>query len=124
MTARYELTASQWKKVENLLPGKSTDRGRTGADNRLFVNGCLWIIRSGAMWHHLPERYGPWKRTYNRFRRLAYAGVWEEVFEVLLADDSKNAYRMIDSTVVRAHQQATTGRGVKKTRLWGEVEED
>jgi transposase len=56
MTARYELTASQWKKVENLLPGKSTDRGRTGADNRLFVNGCLWIIRSGAMWHHLPER--------------------------------------------------------------------
>ena len=123
MTARYELTASQWKKVENLLPGKSTDRGRTGADNRLFVNGCLWIIRSGAMWHYLPERYGPWKRTYNRFRRWAYAGVWEKVFEVLLAD-SKNAYRMIDSTVVRAHQQATTGRGVKKTRLWGEVEED
>lgn len=123
MTARYELRASQWKKVENLLSGKSSDRGRSGADNRLFVNGCLWIIRSGAMWHHLPERYGPWKRTYNRFRRWAYAGVWEKVFEVLLAD-SKNAYRMIDSTVVRAHQQATTGRGVKKTRLWGEVEED
>ncbi|CAM4451674.1 MAG: hypothetical protein LEGION0398_MBIBDBAK_01459 [Legionellaceae bacterium] len=123
MTARYELRESQWKKVENLLPGKSTDRGRTGADNRLFVNGCLWIIRSGAMWHHLPERYGPWKRTYNRFRRWAYAGVWEKVFEVLLAD-STNAYRMIDSTVVRAHQHATTGRGVKKTRLWGEVEED
>lgn len=123
MVARYELTKAQWEKVAPLLPGKTTDRGRTAKDNHLFVNGCLWIIRSGAMWHHLPERYGPWKRTYNRFRRLAHAGIWEKIFEVLLAD-SKNAYLMIDSSIVRAHQHATTGRGVKKTRLWGEVEED
>lgn len=123
MVARYELTKEQWQKVEPLLSGKVTDRGRTGGDNRLFVNGCLWVIRSGAMWHHLPERYGPWKRTYNRFRRLAHAGVWEKVFEVLLAE-SKNTYRLIDSSIVRAHQHATTGRGLKKTRLWGEVEED
>jgi len=123
MPARYELTTLQWEKVAPLLPGKVTDRGHTAADNRLFVNGCLWVIRSGAMWHHLPERYGPWKRTYNRFRRLAHAGVWERVFEVLLAD-SRNAYRMIDSSVVRAHQLAASGRGAKKTRLWGEAEED
>jgi len=123
MVARYELTEEQWKKVEPLISGKVTDRGQPGKDNRLFVNGCLWIIRSGAMWHHLPAEYGPWKRTYNRFRRWAYAGVWDRVFKLLLAD-SKNMYRMIDSSIVRAHQQSTTGRGVKKTRLWGEVEED
>lgn len=123
MVGRYELTETQWQKVESLIPGKVTDRGQTGKDNRLFVNGCLWIIRSGAMWHHLPAEYGLWKRTYNRFRRWAHAGVWERVFTILLAD-SKNTYRMIDSSIVRAHQQATTGRGVKKTRLWGEVEED
>tara|TARA_Y100001960_G_C14607851_1_gene794193 strand:- start:136 stop:393 length:258 start_codon:yes stop_codon:yes gene_type:complete len=29
---------------------------------------------------------------------------------------------MIDSGIARARQQATTGRGVKKTRLWGECE--
>ena len=86
MVARYELTEMQWGKIASLLPGKLGDRGRCGEDNRLFVNGCLWIIRSGAMWHHLPERYGPWKRTYNRFRRWAYAGVWEKVFDILLAD--------------------------------------
>lgn len=118
MPARYELTAEQWRKLEPFLPGKATDRGRTGTDNRLFVNGCLWVIRSGAMWHHLPERYGPWKRTYNRFRRWAHAGVWEKVFEILLSD-SKNRYRMIDSSIVRAHQHATTGRGVKKNSTVG-----
>jgi len=123
MATRYELTNDQWEKVQPLLKGKKGDRGRTAKNNQLFVNACLWVIRSGAMWHHLPERYGPWKRTYNRFLRWAHAGVWEKVFNVLLGD-SKNTYRMIDSSIVRAHQQATTGRGVKKTRLWGEVEED
>ena len=123
MVARYELKLSQWEAVAPLLPGKATDRRHTAADNRLFVNGCLWVIRSGAMWHHLPERYGPWKRTYNRFRRWAYAGIWEQIFEILLADSS-NSYRMIDSSIVRAHQSAASGRGVKKTRLWGGAEED
>jgi putative transposase len=113
MVARYELTALQWEKIASLLPGKVTDRSCTALDNRLFVNGCLWVIRSGAMWHHLPERYGPWKRSYNRFRRWAHAGIWEQVFAVMLAD-SKNPYRMIDSSVVRAHQLSATGRGAKK----------
>jgi transposase len=122
MPSRYELSAEQWRKIEALLSGKETDRGRTATDNRLFVNGCLWIIRSGAMWHHLPERYGPWKRTYNRFRRWAHAGVWEQVFAVMLTD-RKNPYRMIDSSIVRAHQLSASGRGVKKTRLWGEAVE-
>ena len=31
-----------------MLPGKATNPGRTGSDNRLFVNGCLWVLRSGA----------------------------------------------------------------------------
>lgn len=45
---RYELSEAQWMKIAPLLPGKSSDPGRTGSDNRLFVNGCLWVLRSGA----------------------------------------------------------------------------
>ena len=45
---RYELNEAQWSKIAPLLPGKAEDPGRTGADNRLFVNGCLWVLRSGA----------------------------------------------------------------------------
>ena len=45
---RYEASEAQWAKIAPLLAGKVTDPGRTGSDNRLFVNGCLWVLRSGA----------------------------------------------------------------------------
>jgi len=53
---RYELSDSQWVRIEPLLLGK--ERGQTGTDNRLFVNAYLWVLLSGAHWHDLPERYG------------------------------------------------------------------
>ena len=53
---RYELSGVQWERIAPLLPGKVGDPGRSGADNRVFVNGVLWVLRSGAHWQHLPER--------------------------------------------------------------------
>jgi putative transposase len=123
MIKRYELSDAQWKRIESLLPGKAGDRGRTAADNRLFVNGVLWVLRSGAHWHDLPERYGKWKSVHTRFSRWAKNGVWERVFQALTAD-RKNEYLMLDTTLVRAHQQAATGKGGTKIRLWGAPEED
>lgn len=122
MAKRYELTTPQWRKIEALLPGKSGDPGRSGANNRLFVNGVLWVLRSGAHWHDLPERYGKWKTVHKRFTRWAEAGVWERVFEHLIEDPDNN-YVSLDSSLVRAHQQAATGKGSKGgTRLWGDPE--
>jgi transposase len=121
MLKRYELKEAQWQQIKDLLPGKAGDRGRTAADNQALVNGCLWVLRSGAYWCHLPERYGNWKSTHKRFTRWAKAGVWEEIFEVL-ASDPRNEYLMIDTTIVRAHQQAATGKGGAKTRGFGAFE--
>jgi putative transposase len=122
MVKRYELNDAQWRRIEAMLPGKAGDPGRTG-DNRLFVNGVLWVLRSGAHWHDLPERYGKWKSVHTRFSRWAKAGVWERVFEAL-TKDCDNEYLMLDTTMVRAHQQAATGKGGAKIRLWGVPEED
>ena len=123
MVKRYELSEAQWLRIKDFLPGKAGDPGRNGKDNRLFVNGVLWVLRSGAHWHDLPERYGKWKSVHTRFSRWAKAGVWEGVFEVLTAD-RKNEYLMLDTTLVRAHQQAATGKGGARIRLWGVPEED
>jgi len=121
--SRYELSDAQWERIAPLLPGKVSDPGRTGADNRLFLNGVLWVLRSGAHWRDLPERYGKWKSLHKRFTRWAKAGVWERVFASLIKDRN-NKYLMLDSTLVRAHQQAATGKGGPATRLWGVAEAD
>ncbi len=95
--------------------GQAGDPSRTRSDNRLFVNGVLWVLRSGAHWRDLPERYGKWKTAHQRFSRWARAGVWERVFADLI-EDTDNRYLMLDSTLVRARQQATTGRGAGAKR--------
>jgi putative transposase len=121
---RYEVSHGQWERIAPLLPGKVTDPGRTAQDNRLFVNAVLWVLRSGARWSDLPERYGKHKTVHKRFTRWARTGVWERVFAAL-TKDRDNEYLMIDSAIVRAHAQAATGqKGGSKTRLWGVPEED
>jgi len=110
--------------LEPLLPGRLGRVGRPAEDNRRFVNGVLWVIRSGMRWADLPERYGKYKSVHKRFLRWAERGVWDRLFDDLVAD-RKNPYLMLDSTIVRAHQQAATGRKKgAKTRLWGVPEVD
>ena|SRR5262245_44866870 len=123
MAKRYELSDAQWARICKLLPGKAGDPGRTAKDNRRFVNAVLWVLRSGARWSDLPERYGRWKSVHTRFARWAKKRIWERVFETLIAD-RRNDYLMLDTTLVRAHQQAATGKGGRTTRLWGVPEED
>ncbi len=121
---RYELSEAQWRRLEPLLPGRVGTVGRPAENNRRFVNGVLWVIRSGMRWADLPERYGKYKSVHKRFLRWAERGVWDRLFDDLVAD-RKNPYLMLDSTIVRAHQQAATGRKKgAKTRLWGVPEVD
>jgi transposase len=119
MASRYELNERQWNRIADRLPGRKETVGRTAADNRVFVNGVLWVLRSGARWSDLPERYGKYKSVHKRFARWAASGVWEHVFRTL-TQDAQNEYLMIDSTIVRAHQQAATGRKKgARIRPWG-----
>ena len=122
MVRRYELTKAQWERIADLLPGQAGDPGRRGADKRLFVNGVLWILRSGADWRHLPPRYGKYKSVRQRYTRWAKAGVWERVFAALVADPH-NRYLMYDIDLVRDHRQAETGKEGPKTGLWGDPDE-
>ena len=109
---RNLLTDGQWKRIEQMLPGKPGDVGRTGADNRLFVEAVLWIARTGSPWRDLPGEFGNWNSAYVRFARWSRAGVWQRVFAAL-AKDADFREVMIDSTIVRAHQHAA---GAQKKR--------
>ena len=116
--AQYEISNSQWRQIEDFLPGRPGHVGVTAKDNRSFVNGVLWVLRSGAQWKDLPAAYGNWKSVHKRFTRWARSGLWQRIFEVLL-EDKDNSYVMIDSTIVRVHQQAAGGKGGTRIRLLG-----
>lgn len=57
---RLLLKDHQWERMEPHLPGKKGDPGRSGEDNRRFVEAVLWVARVGAPWRDLPEIFGNW----------------------------------------------------------------
>lgn len=111
---RRWLRNDQWQRLESMLPGKADDPGRTGADNRLFVEAVLWVARTGSPWRDLPAEFGLWNSVYTRFARWSNNGVWEKVFATL-AEDADFEEVFVDSTIVRAHQHSS-GAAKKKAR--------
>jgi transposase len=105
--SQYDLTDFEWRVIEPLLPNKP--RGVPRVDDRRVLNGIFWVLRSGAPWRDLPERYGPRTTCYNRFIRWRKAGVWDRLMNAITAVYDRDI-QMIDSTSVRAHQQAATAR--------------
>jgi transposase len=111
------LRDDQWERIESLLPGKPTDPGRTGTDNRLFIEAVLWVARTGSPWRDLPEVFGRWNSVYRRFARWSERGEWHRVFETL-AQDADFEEVFLDSTSVRAHQHAAGAPKKKATKRW------
>lgn len=113
---RHELTDDQWDRLAPRLPSQRPRTGRPAHDHRTVLNGILWILRTGAPWRDLPERYGSWQTVYSRFRRWREAGIWVQVLTALQADAAHDgslddSLAMIDGTSIRAHHQAA---GAKK----------
>jgi transposase len=109
------LSDAQWERIAPLLPGKDGDPGRSGRDNRLFVEAVLWLVRAGAPWRDLPPRFGKWGTVWKRFRRWAEKDVFEQIFEALSGEPDFE-YALIDGTIVKVHRHGTGARGGLKIR--------
>ena len=112
---RKGLTDRQWDRIKDLVPGKASDCGVTGRDNRLFLDAVLWLVRTGAPWRDLPAGFGNWNSGWRRFSRWSGKGIWESLFNALV-DDPDFEYLIIDSTIVRAHQHAAGAKGGPKIK--------
>jgi transposase len=112
---RFDLTDRQWQRLEPLLPPQRPRTGRPNDDHRRIVNGILWVLRTGAPWRDLPERYGPVGTVSSRFYRWREAGVWDRALAALQAEaDARGEVdwdlHFVDATIVRAHQHAAGAR--------------
>jgi transposase len=112
---RTVLSDARWDRIAPVLPGKDGDPGRSGTDNRLFVEAVLWVARTGAPWRDLPSAFGNWNSVFRRFRRWAEKGVFDLIFKALSGDPDFE-YVMIDGTIIRVHQHGTGAKGGLKIR--------
>jgi transposase len=116
---RYDLTDFEWSVIEPLLPTKR--RGVRPKKSRRVLNGIFWVLRTGAPWRDMPERYGPYTTAYNRFNRWRKAGIWDRLMDAIVQAHDGNV-QMIDSSIVRVHQHASGVEKKVEIVVWGEAE--
>jgi transposase len=61
------LTDPQWARIAPLMPGGCKGKRGPRTNNRLFLDGLLWMARSGARWRDLPERFGDYRTVKRRY---------------------------------------------------------
>ncbi|MEE4576208.1 IS5 family transposase [Pseudomonas alliivorans] len=116
MTGRYEISSERWAMIETIVSPPQR-MGRPRRDDRQMLNGIFWILCSGAKWRDLPERFGPWKTVYQRFRQWRDNGTFEQVLRHLHLRLREDGFIdldtwMVDSTSIRA-TRAASGAGKK-----------
>jgi transposase len=107
----YGLRDDQWERTKDFLTGREGRVRGTAKDSGLFVEAVLYRSKGGVPWRDLPGRFGDWMIVHQRFGRWAASGVLGRIFNSLAAD-CDNEHRMIDATIVRAHQRSA---GAPKT---------
>ena len=113
---RRELTDEQFAKLAPLLPPQKPRTGRPANDHRTVVEGILWVLRTGAPWRDLPDRFGSPGTVSSRFYRWRQDGTWDRVLAALQRQADADgrldwSLHFVGSTVVRAHQHAAGAKG-------------
>jgi transposase len=115
---RHELKEHEWQAVADLVPAPKRT-GRPPRPARQMLNGMMWILKTGAPWRDLPERYGPWESVYGCFRRWDRDGVIDRILRRLQLKLDEDGYIdwtevFIDGSSVRA-SAAAAGAAKKKS---------
>ena len=80
-------------------------------DDRAILNGILWIMRTGAPWHDMPNRYPPYQTCHRRFQEWVKTGTFETILRKLVQDVKERGNLdltecFIDDTFVMARKGA------------------
>lgn len=107
MVQRHCLTDDQWELVEDLVKARPQATGRPPKDRRTILNGIFWILRTGAAWRDLPERFGKWQTVYDHFSKWSKDGTFDGILRRLQqatvdAEELDNGLWCVDGTIVRA----------------------
>lgn len=109
-----------WSKILNFLKNFKGIYVGHNLNCKKFIEAVYWMVRTGAQWRELPEKYGKWNSVFSRFNSWAKKQVWDKLLH-FCTEDPDLEYVTIDATIVRAHacaagygKQAEEGLGRSK----------
>src|ERR1044071_5026707 len=85
--------------------------------DRTFIDAVLYRAKTGVPWRDLPERFGSWKTVFNRFSNWSRRGHWLAIFKALQLEVDEDG-TILDASIVRAHQDASGGKGGSSAMHW------
>lgn len=128
---RHELSEEQWQQIKSYIKKSKAKTGRKPKDPRVMLNGILWVLRTGAPWRDLPERFGKWQTVYHHFCKWRGDGTYVRILKALqikLDAAGKLDWELwcVDGTSVRGSRAAAGAskkvtdatKTSRKTTLW------
>ncbi len=116
---RY-LTNVQWEVLDSLIPEptpRRDGRGRPWKDRRAVLNGILWVLRTGAPWADVPDRYPSYQTCHRRFQQWVRSGVMKRVLQALALDlKARGALDVREAFIDGSFAPAKKGLKSRKTK--------
>jgi transposase len=81
-----DLTDEEWQSLDPLIPKprrRPDGRGRPWKSRQSVLNGILWVLRTGAPWADLPDRYPSFQTCHRRFQQWVRSGVMTRIMTAL-----------------------------------------
>jgi transposase len=114
--ASWIVSDELWELVEPLLPKKERRfryPGRKRFDDRLALQGILFVLDTGIAWQHLPAElgFGSGVTCWRRLDEWQRVGVWEQLHALLLArllaaGEIEWSRAVVDSSQIQAKKGA------------------
>jgi len=118
-----------WSEIESLIPSNKGHVGRPEFDNRKALNGIIFILKTGAQWNMIPEKYGIYTTVHGKFMNWCRQGVFQKIMlkarEYYRRRHSKNNWYAFDTIYKKAPLAQFSGknptdrakRGIKQSIL-------
>jgi transposase len=124
-----DIINEQWQRIAKFIPKPKAQPGKSGRppqNPRDVLNGILWILRTGAQWSDLPDRYPPKSTCHRYFQQWNKSGVFAKILTALAQDLKERgsidiSEGFIDGSFAPAKKGAMVWakpKGAKEPRLW------
>ena len=124
----WDVSDALWGRIEPLLPRRQRRfryPGRKPFDDRLALQGILFVLHTGIGWEHLPQElgFGCGMTCWRRLRVWQEAGVWQRLHELLLAElHAAGEIEWSRAIADSSHVQAKKGAPKQARARWIEAE--